>query len=498
MEARDVGVIGGGPAGAALATLLAARGYSVLLIDRAEFPRPRIGESLPPKIEVLLKILEVDEAVNAAGFTRMRGTTVSQGRGVLSHDFHPAGDRLGFQVDRALFDRLLLERARSAGVTVLEAAAFVGARFEGERIIGMVFSQAGVETAVQTRFLVDASGASGVLSRALGLKRRDAIRTVALSGYWKETKVPVHFPAGNTLFEMLADGWIWSVLRSDGLRNVTLGVDPSTVRAAPSSHVELYLEHMRASELVGPLVERARLVTPVEIHDATWSAAERYAGGDFLLVGDAASVIDPLTSQGVHKALQSGVTGAAVINTCFARPEDAETALDYYQQLQEATQQRYAEIALSFYRGSPHADQPFWKERMRSQALFEAGLLDARLVEEAERRRRFLDRIDAAGGDCVRVAKSRDLALEERPVAEGGFIVRRSALVSKEGGGRNDWIDIGVVDAALLFDLLDGRTVAEVFEAYAERTGEGRSSRLGRLLLTAVANLAASGLLDVE
>lgn len=496
MEAKDVGVIGGGPAGSALAALLASRGYSVLLIDRAGFPRPRIGESLPPKVEVLLRILEVEEAVQTAGFTRMRGTTICQGRDVVTHDFHPDGHRLGFQVDRSTFDRLLLDRARAAGATVLEESTFTDVHLEEARVAGMRFSHAGHEAQVRTRFLVDASGASGVLSRTLGLKRRDAIRTVALSAYWKESRVPDGFPAGNTLFEMLADGWIWSVLRADGLRNVTLGVDPGTVKQAGVPNVELYLERVYGSKLVGSLLADARVASAVEIHDATWSAAERYAGDGFLLAGDAASVIDPLTSQGVYKALQSGITGAAVINTCLARPEDAEMALGYYQESQEATQQCFAEIALSFYRGSPHAEEPFWKTRMRSEALFESGLLDAQIIQENQRRQAFLDRIGVVGGDNLRVARAPELALGKRPVAEGGFIVRRDALGVEDERGLLSRVDTTGADAAALYDLLDGRTVSELFEAYVERTGRERSARLGRTLMLALANLAACGLIE--
>jgi flavin-dependent dehydrogenase len=490
----DVAVVGGGPAGAAVATLLGSYGRSVLLIDRARFPRARIGESLPPKVEPLLQILGVAERVNAAGFARMRGTTVAQGRGITSHDFHPAGARLGYQVDRGELDRMLLERAREAGATVLEQAVFTGILREGERITGLTFTQGGHQAVVQASFVVDASGAAAVVARALGIKRRDAIRTVAIAGYWAEAKVPEGFPSTNTLFEMLPDGWVWSLLRADGLRNVTLGVDPSSIKSVEGGGAELYLEKIRGSTLVGPLLERARLVGKVEIHDATWSSAETHAGAGFLLAGDAAATIDPLTSQGVYKALQSGIVAAAAINTCLVRPEDSDLALAYYREAQEEFRRNYAEISLSFYRASPFAAEPFWRTRMRPDALAEAGIDEERIEAETARRRDFYDCVGNLGGSQVWVRRKMELHLDQRPVAAGGVIARRPVLCGRDAG----WVDIGRVDPAVLLELLDGRTLSDLFEGYVARTGDPRSARLSRTLLTAIGNLAARDLIEVR
>jgi flavin-dependent dehydrogenase len=490
----DVAIVGGGPAGAAAATLLAGSGHSVAIVERAKFPRPHIGESLPPKVEPLLAILGVADRIKTANFIRMRGTTIAQGKGIESHDFHPDGARLGHQVDRASFDRILLDRAREVGAKVFEEASFSGLRKQGERIVGLSFTHAGVRADVDARFVVDASGSAAVIARALGMKRRDAIRTVAISGYWKEALLPQAFPATNTLFEMLPDGWVWSLLRADGQRNVTLGVDPSTIQASGRSGAEIYLSKVRESRLVGSLLERARLVAKVELFDATWSSAERYAGDGFLLAGDAASTIDPLTSQGVYKALQSGIVGAAVINTCLARPEDAAIALAYYQSAQEEFQRNYAEIALSFYRASPFVNEPFWRTRMRPEVLAAAGIDDDRIRSEVERRRDFYDCVGNLGGGRISVKKKDALRIESLPVADSGFIVKRPALCGED----RSLIDIGGLEPARLFELLDGRTLSDLFEGWVSGTKEERSARLGRTLLGALANLAARDLIDVR
>ncbi|MCA9549924.1 MAG: tryptophan 7-halogenase, partial [Myxococcales bacterium] len=313
----DIIVVGAGPAGSAAAARLAAFGHRVLILERARFPRPRIGESLPPKVDDLLQVLGAAEAVAAAGFARMRGTVVARGgdEAPLFHPFDPAGGRRGYQVERGRFDSLLLERARALGAEVRAAAA---AELGWAGPLRQVSLREG--GALTARFVVDASGAAGWGARALGLRSKEPVRTVALAGYWAGCRLPELRSAGvveatATFFEMLPDGWIWSVLRQDGLRNVTLGLDAGRVKDPEVLPLELYLDTVRASALVGPMLGPARLEGGLSAHDATWTRAERFVADGILFAGDAAATIDPLTSQGVFKAMRSGIVAASVVNT---------------------------------------------------------------------------------------------------------------------------------------------------------------------------------------
>lgn len=484
-------IIGGGPAGSSLAIHLAACGVRSRVIERSEFPRFRIGESLPPKIEPLLAILGVQERVLSAGFVRMMGTTVFQGIEPVTHDFHPQRKQRGFQVERARFDSLLLQRAQEVGCSVEHGVAFVEPLREGARVVGARVKKNDAYEERRAKVVVDASGSAAVLAKALGLRRRAQIRTVALAAYWKSCRLPVGFPATNTLFEMLPDGWIWSVLRADGQRNVTLGLDAALIKDEVQRGKEtIYEARLRTSKLVGPLLADAERVTELSAHDATGSYAERYAGEGYLICGDAAAFIDPLTSQGVYKAIQSGIVGATVLNTVLNRPRDAAMAMDFYQHSQERFARNYGEISRSFYLASPFKDRPFWRARAKEDEQLDLRP-DAEVEAGRQKRQALVDALETHGGRKVKVRATAQLQLLERPQAGGRFVERHWALVGPEGS-----VDVQRLNAKALFGMLDGRPMEEVFEGYAQHSGEARSSSLGKLLIGALLRLTEEGLLE--
>ena len=116
----DVVIAGAGPAGSTAGYLLAGLGFRVLLLDKAEFPRYRIGESLTPSILPVLDFVKLRQPVESGGFLRMRGHTVCWGSAEPRTGYYsPDKSRMGFQVWRESFDTLLLENAcRQKGIEV--------------------------------------------------------------------------------------------------------------------------------------------------------------------------------------------------------------------------------------------------------------------------------------------------------------------------------------------------------------------------------------------
>jgi flavin-dependent dehydrogenase len=292
----DVVVVGGGPAGSAAAISCAASGLSVLLIERSSFPRDCPGESLHPGVEPLFAQLGVSEAVQAARFVRYPGFWVEWDGPV---QFVPFGEDAngpwrGFQAWRAELDALLLERARALGVEVLQPRRALHP-LRGER--GEVV---GVETdggPVHARVVIDAAGGAHWLARALDIPRLKASpNLVATYGY----VVDDGSPEGEAP-RIVADdeGWTWTARVRPGVRQWTrLTLDG---RPVPDGWLP---PELRACEPLG----RRRGA------DVTWRRVESPAGPGYLMVGDAAAVLDPASSHGVLKALMSGMmAGHAVV-----------------------------------------------------------------------------------------------------------------------------------------------------------------------------------------
>ncbi|MBI3797991.1 MAG: tryptophan 7-halogenase, partial [Deltaproteobacteria bacterium] len=362
----DILVAGGGPAGATIARLLADLGYRLVLLEKRRFPRHQIGESLTPSILPMLDFLGVRTQVEEAGFLRMVGHTVCWGSPQPRTSYYSADrTRRGFQAWRADFDQLLLDHARSHGVQV----------FEGQAVNYVGLSE-GSGVTVRTRygqlaasFFVDASGHAGVLARQ-GLRRRDeTFQTLALTAYWQGATGPAGIDFANTLLETYADGLVWSVPLHNGLRNVTLLLDwHRGARIRQLGLRQFYLAELRQVPYVSQFLEGAHLAWPPRAFDASWYTASAFASERFLLVGDAGLFIDPLSSEGVHKAMASAITGAAVVNTILQRSTMAGHAIGFYTAGQEATYNAHYSESARYYREEGRwLEQPFWQRRSQGQ-----------------------------------------------------------------------------------------------------------------------------------
>src|SRR5262245_24411199 len=175
--APDVVVVGGGPAGAVSATLLADAGHRVLVLERERFPRYHIGESLLSATLPILDAVGATAAIERHGFLRKPGGTFLWGRQPEPWSFFfredPGGRPHAYQVVRAEFDHLLLENARAHGVDVREEHAVVRVETDGDRPVVHARDVHGAELRLAPRFVVDASGQAAVIGRARGLRRFD-------------------------------------------------------------------------------------------------------------------------------------------------------------------------------------------------------------------------------------------------------------------------------------------------------------------------------------
>ncbi|HVX29829.1 MAG TPA: FAD-dependent oxidoreductase, partial [Nitrolancea sp.] len=169
----EVLVVGGGPAGAATAGLLARRGHDVLLLERARFPREKpCAEYLSPGVVEVVERLGAFDDLIATQPARPLGMRVGTERASFLVSYEAdAGcdDRAGLGIPRPVFDRILLDHARSHGARVQEQRRVRGALLEDGRVVGVRVSGANGETDVRARFVVAADGLHSSVARSLGL-----------------------------------------------------------------------------------------------------------------------------------------------------------------------------------------------------------------------------------------------------------------------------------------------------------------------------------------
>ena len=358
----DVAVIGGGPAGSAAARLLASWGQSVIVLARAQ-RQPPLAESLPPSCVKLFDEIGVRAAIDRAGFIRATGNTViwadSARRAEL---FDHAG--LGYQVVRDRFDEILLDGAQAAGATV-ERDVLVREAERDHELWRVEIERPTTRETVRARWLLDCSGRAGVMARR-GWRRADsAARTIALAGVWDRTDAWSLEDATHTLVESYESGWAWSIPVSASRRYVTVMLDPRvTTLPGRSELAAAYHAELARTPALRALVDGATMVGTPWACDATPYSANRVAGDGVLLVGDAASFVDPLSSFGVKKALASAWLAAVVVHTALVDDSATDGALELFtaRELAMAEQLRQGAAALARAAAGAH-ETSFWSAR---------------------------------------------------------------------------------------------------------------------------------------
>jgi flavin-dependent dehydrogenase len=424
----EICVIGGGPAGASLARRLAQLGHQVCLIERSAFPRAHVGEALTPGIWPLLDALGLREAVQEARFLPSTEARVRWEDEAVRHVRTRAGEP-GLLVDRGRFDGLLLEAARAVGVRVLQPArALWPQRSSGGWEVPVLHE--GRELRVSARFLADASGRASCLG---GRKVVTSARTLALYGYWRCAGLE----GPETRVEAGPDAWYWGAPLPDGTFNAMVFVDPRSLRERQGRTLEAYYRELLGRSALLEGCAHPSLVGRVFASDATSYADAAPIEDDFIKVGEASFAIDPLSSSGVQKAVQTALAGSIAVHTLRVRPGNAAAARRFYVDDQRYSVEQHAAWAAGYYREHQrHRDHPFWRHRA--------------LPEPARPPREERGAVDAVALHR-RWKMAREAVLVDTPCIVGEVVESRRAL-SHPNLGR----PVAYLDQVELAPLLDG------------------------------------------
>jgi flavin-dependent dehydrogenase len=318
----DVAIIGGGPAGTTVASLLAKYNprLKVGIFEREIFPREHIGESQLPLISKILNEMGVWDKVEAAGFPIKIGGTYRWGKtdDLWDFDFLPngrfegttrpgkyAGQRLStaFQVERSIYDEILLKHAESVGCAVQQGTSIREVRRTGDRVDSLVLEDGGVVTA---RYYVDASGNSGILRRAMeiGLDIPTNLQNIAIWNYWTDAEWGANIGLGGTRIQVLAQkiGWIWFIPMGQERTSIGLIVPAEYYKDQAKRPEELYYNALQADAIVSKLTANASHEDNIRT-TKDWSyVADRLAGENWFLAGECAGFADPILSAGMSLA----------------------------------------------------------------------------------------------------------------------------------------------------------------------------------------------------
>ncbi len=366
--------IGRGPAATTLGSIIKRYRPSidVLILEREKFPRDHIGESLLPVIGTVLDEMGCWDKIEAANFPIKIGATYRWGitDDLWDFSFLPFGEfaeeprpgrnvgqrsRTAWQVDRAVYDHILLEHARELGCRVHEESKVIEVLRDGDQVTGVRLEDGTIETA---DFYVDCSGNAGTLRRAMDveIEAPTKLQNVAFYDYFQNADWPVHLGIGGTRIQImsLGYGWIWFIPISETRSSCGLVVPVEYFKASGKKPEELFLEAIasepRIAKFLKPATREHKFTTTKD-----WSfLAERLTGENWALCGECAGFADPILSAGLTLAHTGARQLAYVLVAMDRKSHDAEWLKQFYNDTQRTRIRQHIRFADFWYTSNKH------------------------------------------------------------------------------------------------------------------------------------------------
>ncbi|TCP65733.1 FAD-dependent monooxygenase [Sphingomonas sp. PP-CE-1G-424] len=362
----DVAVVGGGPAGCATALALLRHGVERVCIVEPEpiDDTPRPGESVPPDCRLLLEALGAWEVFAADGHDPCLGSCAAWGSAELGYNdfvFDPRGH--GWHLDRARFDRSLRDLARSHGAVLLSGRVSAIEHRADAPAVMTVARKARPPSRLSARYLVDASGARGAVARRLGAERLPLDQLTCFYAFFDAADA--RSTSQLTMAEAAPDGWWYAAaVPGDGLA-VAFATDPDIARDLRLDDRDRWFAQLENTTHIARRLFGCRFrPDSLMVRAAAVARLDRASGRRWLAVGDAAASYDPMSSQGLYKALSDALRAGDAL--ARAQSDDQDIAPAYAEATRAEFDDHLRSRAYFYALEQRWADAPFWRRRYAS------------------------------------------------------------------------------------------------------------------------------------
>lgn len=372
----DIGIIGGGPAGAATASYIAKAGLSCVVFERELFPRAHVGESLVPSSTRVFKEIGFIEQMEKAGFPRKYGAawTAANKGPVYDHKWEglgadcyagvrfeereqPGVDRnYTFHVDRGKFDLMLLQHAERSGASVYEGIRVQHIDFSEPMRPSINFSIGRKDISTRVRLVVDASGRRTLLGNQLKLRVQDPVfDQYALhtwfEGYDRGTLAgdPSQREFIFVHFLPLTNSWVWQIPITETITSIGVVTQKKHFAKSKEGRREFFWHCIESRPELAAELRAAEQIRPLTDEGNYSYAMTKICGDSFLLVGDAARFVDPIFSTGVSIALNSArFASADIIRAAETANFSKESFKTFESTLRRGTRNWYEFISIYY------------------------------------------------------------------------------------------------------------------------------------------------------
>lgn len=315
----DVIVIGAGPAGSSVANIIARNKHKVLVLEKETFPRYHIGESLIPFTYKPLLNLDLINDLKNSSFVKKYSVQFVQPDGTEHKPFYFYNrydkDTVAqtWQVDRATFDCMLIDKATSFGAEVCYNSRVDSLIYDNDTVVGVIYTDltTSAQHQVYAKWVVDASGRTALTSKQNEWQSNDPVLSnkMAIWTYYKGCKRPEGIDEGATVVAFIKDkGWFWYIPLADDITSIGVVAESKYLMRGGTRNIQNAFE--REIQQNKWLYNKIQNTKRIQEHKATTDYSKKSntcVAPGVVLVGDAYAFLDPVFSSGVLMALKSGV-----------------------------------------------------------------------------------------------------------------------------------------------------------------------------------------------